>query len=267
MPQDRDFKRLVRRRMAQTGERYTAARAALDPRPPAPGRDVARWVEELASPPHAMAAYGALRALPAERLRPAALAGLDHASWRVRRSCCRLLDDLDLTPESTAALERRLADEHPLVRRAALHTLSCVHCKPDGCALDVGPLFERMASDPSWRVRSAVLNPLAWAYGEEPWTPGLLRRFADHDPSARLRQLAAKSLADLDARLRSDERRRLLPPELRAKTERHRGRWVAVAGGRIVGVDDPRAFRHARRTWPDTAVYWVAATGGADALG
>jgi hypothetical protein len=79
--------------------------------------------------------------------------------------------------------------------------------------------------------------------------------------------VAAKSLADLEARLRSDERRRLLPPELRAKTERHRGRWVAVAGGRIVGVDDPRAFRHARRTWPDTAVYWVAATGGADALG
>src|SRR5437016_314471 len=110
MPQDRDFKRLVRRRMALTGERYTAARAALDPQPPAPGRDVARWVEELASPAHAMAAYGALRGLPAERLRPAALSGLDHPSWRVRRSCCRLLDDLVLTDETTAALERRLAD-------------------------------------------------------------------------------------------------------------------------------------------------------------
>ena len=259
MPQDRDFKRIVRRRMAATGEPYTVARAALDARPPAPGRDVARWVEELASPANALAAYHALRSMPEARLLPAALSGLDHASWRVRRSCCRLLDDLALTPASTAALERRLADANPLVRRAALHTLSCKHCKPDGCALDVGSLFERMASDPSHRVRSAVLLPLTWAYADEPWTPNLLRRFAEEDRSDRLRQIASRHMAELDARRRSDELRRQLPPELRAKTERHRGRWVAVADGRIVGVGDPRAFRHARRTWPDTVIYWVAA--------
>ena len=259
MPQDRDFKRIVRRRMATTGEPYTAARAALEPAPPPPRPDVSRWLEELASPARAWGAYASLKALPAARLRPAALSGLDHASWRVRRSCCRLLDDLSLTPESTAALEGRLADAHPLVRRAAFHTLSCKHCKPDGCTLDVRSLFERMASDPSRRVRSAVLYPLAWAYTDEPWTPDLLRRFAERDQSGQLREVARRIIADVEQRRRANELRIHLPPELRARTERHRGKWVAVAAGRIVAVDDPRAIRHARRTHPDTVLYWVAA--------
>lgn len=37
MPKDKDFKRLVRSRMARTGERYTVARAGLRPRGSAPG--------------------------------------------------------------------------------------------------------------------------------------------------------------------------------------------------------------------------------------
>ena len=265
MPRDKDFKRIVRRRMASTGEPYTAARAALDPEPSPPRDGVPRWLEALGRPAHAQAAYVALKALPELWLRPAALSGLDHPNWRVRRTCCRLLDDLSLTPESTSALERRLADSHPLVRRAALHTLSCKHCKPDGCALDVGSLFERMAADPNRRVRAAVLHPLTWAYTDEPWTPGLLRRFAERDPSGQLRGVASRFIADLEARRRSNERRLQLPPELRARTERHRGRWVAIAGGAIVAVDDPRAIRAARRTRPDTEVYWVAAPDGGDA--
>ncbi|HKF16876.1 MAG TPA: hypothetical protein VKF14_06775 [Candidatus Dormibacteraeota bacterium] len=56
-----------------------------------------------------------------------------------------------------------------------------------------------------------------------------------------------------------------LPPEVRAKPERHRGKWVAIAAGRIVAVVDPRAIRHARRTQPDTMIYWVAARDQDDA--
>src|SRR2546422_2369339 len=44
MPQEKDFKRLVRRRMEETGERYTEARAALvrtQPRPSATSERVA----------------------------------------------------------------------------------------------------------------------------------------------------------------------------------------------------------------------------------
>ena len=259
MPQDKDFKRIVRRRMANTGESYTAARAALDPEPFPTRGHISRWLAELASPALAIAAYGALRGLPATRLRPAALSGMDHPNWRVRRSCCRLLDDVSLTTESTAALEKRLGDPHPLVRRAALHTLSCKHCKPDGCTLEIQPLFERMACDPSRRVRSAVLHPLSWAYANEPWTLDLLRRFSEGDPSRQLREVARTFIADLETRRRSNELRlRELPAELRAKTERHPGRWVAIAAGSIVAVDDPRAIRHARRTYPDTVLYWVA---------
>ena len=49
MPQQKDFKRLVRTRMEKTGESYTAARAALlaksDPKPPKASAPEARWAE------------------------------------------------------------------------------------------------------------------------------------------------------------------------------------------------------------------------------
>lgn len=258
MPQDRVFKRLVRRRMAETGERYTVARAALSPATIVSSQHVARWIEQLANPELVVAAYEALRTLPEGRLRSAALRGLAHPTWRVRRSCCRLLDDLALTPVSIAALTRCLSDAHPRVRRAAVHSLTCKHCKPAGCAIDVRSLAERMASDPSRLVRSAI--PL-FEYEYESWVPDFLRRYAEDDPSATLRAAARDHLAQLEAKRRSNEDRLRLPDELRAKMERHRGRWVAIAAGRIVAVSDPGrpgAIRHARRTWPDTALYWVA---------
>lgn len=143
---------------------------------------------------------------------------------------------------------------------AAVHTLSCKHCKPDGCTLDIQPLFERMASDSSRRVRSAVLGPLGWAYDREPWAPDLLRRFAERDPSLQLREQARSTIANLEMRFRSNELRLQLPPELRLKTERHRGKWVAIAGGTIIAVDDPRGFHDARRTQPDTVLYWVGSS-------
>jgi HEAT repeat protein len=262
MPQDKDFKRIVRLRMASTGEPYTAARAALTPDPAPLRRNVWRWLQQLADPSQAPAAYAALKAMPEEKLRPAALAGLDHHVWRVRRSCCRLLDDLTLTPESTAALERCLEDAHPRVRRAALHTLSCIHCKPDSCALDVRGVFERMASDSSRDVRAAIVEPLTWAY-DEPWALDLLRRFAEGDPSHRLRERAQSGIANLGSKLRSNELRQELPPDLRAKTERHRGKWIAIADGRIIAVDGPGAAlrRELRaKNRPDAALYWVSST-------
>ena len=250
MPRDKDFKRIVRRRMAGTGEPYTAARSALDPEAAVRRREIARWLEALGDPEQAAAAFTALHALPAAERRRVAVRGLERPSWRVRRSCCRLLGDLPLTRASTAALERRLEDPHPLVRRAAMDTLSGTS--------DVHALFARMASDSSRRVRSTVLNRLIWPHDKEPWAPELARRFAEGDPSARLRDAARGFLAELERRERANELRGQLPPDLRAKTERHPGQWVVVAGGRIVGVGDPRAFRHARRTWPDTELYWVA---------
>ena len=148
MPIDKDLKRLVRARMAATNENYTAARAALVPDPPTvvtPERidlpsvdeplDLRALISQLADPDTGRPARATLRLVPPERLIPVLVEGLRSPEWRVRRDCCGLLDDLDFTPKSRAALQSALDDPDPRVRRSALHTLSCQHCKPNGCAL------------------------------------------------------------------------------------------------------------------------------------
>lgn len=266
MPQDQDFKRLVRQRVAETGERYTSAHAALTratppTRPPDP-EVVRRWIELLASPDENTRTFDLLKALPHDVLRVAALDGLAHESWKVRRRCCRLLDDVMLTEESTAALQARLDDEHPGVRKAAMHSLSCVHCKPDGCALDLRPLLERMSVDFDVNVRQAAIAPLEWnPVFVESWVVALLEHVRHHDPSSRLRESATKGLARIARQERTDAERRQLPQDLRRKTERHVGKWVAVADGRIVSASVSlgtirKQTREAAQT--DAVVYWVA---------
>lgn len=231
MPVDKDLKRLVRARMAATNENYTTARAALVP---AVHRvDLGALVSQLHDPATAGPAAATLKAQPPKRLVPALIAGLGSPDWRVRRSCCRLLDDLDFTPESLAALQRALADPDPRVRRSALHTLSCQHCKPSGCALEVQPLFERMARDPSRRVRDAVLNPLGWQR-HGPWAERLVEYMAVNDPSEKLREHAGGVLAAKAFERAADAERRRLPERLRLKTERHPFQWVALDGERLV---------------------------------
>lgn len=265
MPQDKDFKRLVRQRMADTGERYTEARSSLAAEGGA-GRNrtttdmAARWVSLLASVEHAPGAYELLETLPPEERRRAALSGIDHESWRVRRSCCRLLDDLELTEASAHALQTALSDPHPAVRRAALHSLSCEACKPDACALDVRPLFEQMAGDPNRRVREGVVGSLYRRYGEQ-WAMEMLQRFARDDPSPKLRALAEHGIAHLLQQHQSDEARRHLPDDVRCQTERHRGKWVAVVDGQVIAADRfrgeiRRAIKGTGRT--DAEVYWVS---------
>ena len=275
MPTDKDFKRLVRQRTAATGETYTAARAALASEPRGPRRPEAsatrrrqeRWIELLADPEQAEGAFALLKALAEDELRPLLVAGSRHASWRVRRRCCRLLDDLTLVPETIAALTERLDDDHPKVRRAAMHALACEHCKPDGCALDVRPLFLRMIEDPNAGVRSTVVGPLTWR-NDAQWATVLLERVAASDPSAELRALAQQGLDRHQLQADSDAARRALPDELRRTTERHRGKWVAVADGRIIGVavfeGGLRRVIKGTAHGGEAAVYWVAPEGERD---
>lgn len=247
MPVDKDLKRLVRARMAATQENYTTARAALVPLAPAPvgddlrALDLRALVSKLADPATAGPAAATLKALSSDRLVPALVAGLKRPEWRVRRSCCRLLDDVDFTPDSLAALQGALDDPEPRVRRAALHTLSCQHCKPNGCALEVQPLFERMARDPSRRVRDAVLNPLGWQR-HGPWAERLVEYMAVNDPSEQLREHARGILARKAFQRTADAERRRLPERLRRKTERHPFHWVALDGARLVAGSWSRAI-------------------------
>ena len=122
---DQDFKRLVRARMSGTGERYTQARAALAAGRSAPDplvSDRTRSVlGQLADIELAEVSRRYLGRLPEPERRAAAIEGLDHHDWRVRRTSAQLLDRADLTAESVAALTRALDDEHPQVRRKAVH--------------------------------------------------------------------------------------------------------------------------------------------------
>jgi hypothetical protein len=259
MPTDKDFKRLIRERMAATGERYTVARAALTPTATATTRPLAEraraWIELLSHPEHNMRAFDQLKALPPDELQPLAIAGSRHTDAKIRRRSCRLLDDLALTRDTLAALEACMDDPDPLVRGAALHSLSCERCKPDGFCLDPRPLTERAAADPSAKVRRGVVMTLAWnpAHSDD-WALGLATRFLD-DYSSEIRRYARLAVDRIEGQRRSDAERRQLPEPLRTKTERHPSKWVAIDGGRIVAVDPPPSWR---RRHPNAQLYFVS---------
>ena len=260
MPKDKDFKRIVRQRAEATGVRYTQARAELAVTPPPPNADL---LARLGAPGDPGPAFRQLQALPVEEQRQFAVAGLAHPNWRVRRRCAQLLDDLAVTPETLAALERALDDPNPRVRGAALHSLTCERCKPDGCVLDLQPVYERMILDPDSRVRSAALPWLHFT----PWSHRLLAQAAATDTSSRVRQGAAGWLEFVERCWAANEDREKLPEALLAKTERHPGKWVAVVDGRIVAAEKtfkyPTMVGKVRRAWPTAELYWVPPEGAA----
>jgi hypothetical protein len=102
MPKGHDFKRLVRERMQNTGERYTGARTALVAQRDAGDRVVSdrtrSLLGQLADVGLAAVSRDHLARLPEPERRAAAIEGLRHESWRVRRTCAQLLDRVDLTP-------------------------------------------------------------------------------------------------------------------------------------------------------------------------
>jgi hypothetical protein len=266
MPTDKDFKRLVRQRMAATGERFTEARAALATKPTPTlvmtrkslstetTSNVERWIVLLGDPQQNEGAFRVLKELPPDELRPLAIAGTRHANPKVRRRSCQLLDDLALTPESVTALEACTADPDPRVRGAALHTLACEHCKPDGVCLDQRMIAERAANDRSAKVRRGVAMGLSWNPAHsDAWAVSLSTRFLA-DPSAEIRHYAQAALDRIEGQRRADEARRQLPDVLRKKTERHPGKWVVVVDGRIVAVNPAPSWT---RRHPEARSYFV----------
>ncbi len=256
MPKDQDFKRLVRARMDHTGERYTQARAALVAERAAPDPLVSdrtrSVVGQLATIELAEFSRRYLERLPEPERRAAAIEGLRHQDWRVRRTSALLLDRVDLTAESVAALTRALDDEHPQVRRKAVHSLSCEQCKPNSCVVDVRPLFERVIGDRSRLVRSMVLHVCSLHFLGHQWAIDLVARVAAADPSAKLRASAEVEIRHLRERWESDQRRRDLPRDLARKTERHAGRWVVIRDGRIA------ATGYGGELAAGASRYWVA---------
>lgn len=83
---------------------------------------------------------------------------------KVRLLAAAGLDDVLATPEIEHALRDAARDPDAKVRRAAMHALTCAHCKPDGClapeAVDV--VVDALLHDPSIRNRR-------WAAGVTMW--------------------------------------------------------------------------------------------------
>jgi hypothetical protein len=270
MPQEKDFKRLIRERMAQTGECYTASRRVLiDSRPTTPDeREIRQWLELLALPDQAGpgdTVYKRIASLPVEQRRVCALQGLRHESWRVRRRCALLLDDLALEDETIIELKRLLEDRHPKVRGAALHTLTCEHCKPEACDLPLRPITESMLNDPNADVRRHALGGIAGWTGDIADNDALstLAKIADSDRSAKVRSDARARLSLHQSKQRGNAERLSLPSDVRAKVDRHKGKWVAVSQGGVIAaapflgpVQD--AIRGMGRT--DAVVCWVPLT-------
>ena len=90
---------------------------------------------------------------------------LRDADPQLRRLAAVALDDVLATPEIEQALRDAARDSDAKVRRAALHSLSCAHCKPDGClapaAIDI--VIDALLHDPSIRNRR-------WAAGITMWS-------------------------------------------------------------------------------------------------
>lgn len=238
MPRDKDFKRLVRQRMAETGERYTTARAALDKDYTSLTPQMREWLFMLGGD-HAKTAYKMLEQSPTSKRRDAALHGLGDPDWRVRSRCAQLLDDLALTEDTKRRLIELLDDEHPRVRYEAFHTLTCEHCKPEACEVDIRGMAGKMVDDPTPRVRRAAAQKLAHYFDDE--AIAKLQHLLENDPSPRVRRETPWKLARSLNRRTGYEAYLALSPSLRARLdEKYPGKWVGVSEGRVVSAHESR---------------------------
>lgn len=123
-------------------------------------QDPETLVEQLADDERRWAAWTALNALGQAAL-PAVHEGLRHGKWQIRRWCAAFLDHHG-TAESLERLTPLLHDPKSLVRLWAVHSISCDRCKDGENPIDVVPLLiERIEHDPSIRVRRMAAAMLA----------------------------------------------------------------------------------------------------------
>ena len=98
--------------------------------------------------------------------------------------------------------------------------------------------------DDSSLARSMVLHAVTARFFHPQWAVDLVAGVAASDKSAKLRESAADAIAWLGWHWDCDDRRRELPPDVVAKTERHPGQWVVARDGRVVATGrDSKASR------------------------
>jgi HEAT repeat protein len=124
---------------------------------------------------------------------PAVRAGLKHPDWHVRHWCAIFLDR-GSNAETLRDLIPLLTDPEPKVRLWAVHSISCQHCKDDGCPIDVVPLLiERAEEDPLVQVRKMAVIMLA-ELPPDARIPPVLERALAREQDRRLRLHAERGL-------------------------------------------------------------------------
>ena len=151
-------------------------------------------VDALGSEPRRPGAFRELLRRGAAAV-PAIREGLNHAHPPVREQCCKLLDEL-LVPDTVGELTARLDDPDARVRVAAVHALSCDHCKPDAaaCFPERVALLHRairlLERDPDPQVQTRAVELLGlWVHSRPDALAALNRANAD-DPTPLVREKA-----------------------------------------------------------------------------
>jgi len=119
----------------------------------------------------------------------ALLDGLRDGPPSVRRWCAKVLDHAPQDERVERALLAATHDRNRKVRKAALHSLACTACKPDGCLTTdgVGHLVAAMVNDRSLAVRRAGAGVLMFGQlgRDDRVTSAFEQLLADDDPILR----------------------------------------------------------------------------------
>ena len=208
MTKDREFKKLVRERMAPTGQTYQSARRSLvarvdrdeDLKQFASAQEyfgrwlhhIVRWQEEGGP----WVPYNG--PVPVEDLQATALR---HPSPKVRRDSLGALDH-EAADASAGVFRRALADPVPRVRMTALHGLACERCRTEElCLPDVVPtLLAVLSGDESPKVRHSAALVLSRLVGRDRTVRPALLVAADTDPDELVR-IVSRAAATGDRRL------------------------------------------------------------------
>lgn len=186
MTKDKDRKRLVRSRMAATGERYTQAMAALNAHTTESQLDQSAecrlWVQRLADKATRIEAFEKLAGgLTATDLRQvtqvpesaftALVERLADDNPKIRWWCIQILDHV-ADERALHAVVPLLDDPVDRVRRNAAHAIGCVGCKPTAERSIPDSVLTKLTtlatSDPSAKVRKEASWALACRTGT--WT-------------------------------------------------------------------------------------------------
>ncbi len=128
----------------------------------------------------------------------AALAGMRDPRPLAGAACAAILDHADHDDRIEEALRQATRDPDARARKSALHSLSCAHCKPDGCVVDdsVDYLVGALLNDSSIRVRRTMAGIMMFGQaGRGPAVTSEFERVLANDSDKVLRERAAIYLA------------------------------------------------------------------------